>query len=216
MATQENLAQTWRFGIFEVDARNLELRRNGVPVRIREQPFRILVYLLEHPGELVSREELRRVLWPSDTFVDFDHSLNTAMMKLRDALGDNVDAPVYIETVPKRGYRFIAPISRPGVAPIEATPETADVKRVDVAEGVASSGLESIPQAKPRTRLLRVAMASAFVLIIAGAGILIVRTMRHTGAVPLNQGSESGGVPDCAGYRRGGRRSIASVFAGRT
>lgn len=109
------------------------------------------------------------------------------MMKLREALGDNVDAPVYIETAPKRGYRFIAPISRPGVAPIEATPETADVKRVDVAEGVASSGLESISQAKPRTRLPRVAIASAFLLIIAGAGILIVRTMRHTGAVPLNQ-----------------------------
>jgi TolB-like protein/DNA-binding winged helix-turn-helix (wHTH) protein/Tfp pilus assembly protein PilF len=97
--------------VFHVDARNVELRRNGVPVRIREQSFKVLVYLLEHAGELVTREDLRRVLWPADTFVDFDQSLNTAMMKLRDALGDDAEAPVYIETIPKRGYRFIAPIS---------------------------------------------------------------------------------------------------------
>jgi TolB-like protein/DNA-binding winged helix-turn-helix (wHTH) protein len=98
--------------VFRVDTRKLELRRNGVPVRVREQSFKVLVYLLEHGGELVGREDLRRVLWPADTFVDFDQSLNTAMMKLRDALGDVADAPVYIETIPKRGYRFIAPISQ--------------------------------------------------------------------------------------------------------
>ena len=87
LETLENSMGLWRFGVFEVDVRNLELRRNGLPVRIREQSFRVLVYLLEHAGDLVSREDLRRVLWPADTFVDFDHSLNTAMMKLRDALG---------------------------------------------------------------------------------------------------------------------------------
>jgi Tol biopolymer transport system component/DNA-binding winged helix-turn-helix (wHTH) protein len=107
------MKRSWRFGVFEVDARNGEVRRGGTPVRMREQSFRILVYLLEHAGEMVTREELRRVLWPSDTFVDFDHSLNTAVMKLRDALGDSADAPLYIETIPKRGYRFIAPISVP-------------------------------------------------------------------------------------------------------
>lgn len=109
VGTLEN-SGIWRFGIFEVDVRNLELRRNGVSVRLREQSFRILVYLLEHAGDLVTREDLRRMLWPADTFVDFDHSLNTAMMKLRDALGDVADAPVYIETIPKRGYRFVAPV----------------------------------------------------------------------------------------------------------
>ena len=84
---------------------------------MREQSFRILVYLLEHPGEIVTREELRQVLWPSDTFVDFDHSLNTAVMKLREALGDSTGTPLYIETIPKRGYRFIAPLSQPAESP---------------------------------------------------------------------------------------------------
>lgn len=121
MESLENSTGIWRFGVFDVDARNLELRRNGVPVRVREQSFRVLVYLLEHAGELVSREDLRRVLWPADTFVDFDHSLNTAMMKLRDALGDVADAPVYIETIPKRGYRFIAPVTQSGGARAGAT-----------------------------------------------------------------------------------------------
>jgi DNA-binding winged helix-turn-helix (wHTH) protein/Tol biopolymer transport system component len=107
-----NTTQSWRFGVFEVDAPNNELRRGGAPIRVREQSFRILVFLLEHAGELVTREDLQRALWSSDTFVDFDHGLNTAVMKLREALGDPADKPLYIETVPKRGYRFIAPVSR--------------------------------------------------------------------------------------------------------
>ena len=110
MGTLENQTGIWRFGIFEVDARNAELRRSGVSVRLREQSFRILVHLVDHAGELVRREDLRRLLWPSNTFVDFDHGLNTAMMRLRDALGDAANAPVYIETIPKRGYRFVAPV----------------------------------------------------------------------------------------------------------
>jgi DNA-binding winged helix-turn-helix (wHTH) protein len=92
--TRANPTRAWRFGVFEVDARTMELRRGGTPVKIREQSFSILVFLLEHAGELVTREDLRRVLWPSDTFVDFDHSLNTAVMKLRETLGDSADAPL--------------------------------------------------------------------------------------------------------------------------
>jgi TolB-like protein len=106
-----NTARVWRFGVFEVDAADGELRRGGKPVLMREQSFRILIFLLDHAGEIVTREELRGVLWPSDTFVDFDHSLNTAVMKLRDALGDSADTPLFIETLPKRGYRFIAPVA---------------------------------------------------------------------------------------------------------
>lgn len=106
----ENQAGIWRFGVFEVDARNADLRRSGTSIRLREQSFRILVHLLVHAGELVTREDLRDLLWPADTFVDFDHGLNTAMMRLRDALGDAASAPVYIETVPRRGYRFVAPV----------------------------------------------------------------------------------------------------------
>ena len=112
MATPVSTDQTWRFGVFEVDTRRVELRRDGKPAKMREQSFLILVYLLEHAGEIVTREELRRVLWPSDTYVDFDHSLSMAVMNLRDALGDSVDTPLYIETIPKRGYRFIAPLAR--------------------------------------------------------------------------------------------------------
>jgi Tol biopolymer transport system component/DNA-binding winged helix-turn-helix (wHTH) protein len=111
MGTPANAVQVWRFGVFELDARSGELRRNGSSIKLREQSSRILIYLLENAGQMVTREELRRVLWPSDTFVDFDHSLNTAVMKLREALGDSADAPLYIETIPKRGYRFIAPVS---------------------------------------------------------------------------------------------------------
>ena len=116
METQQKTPQTWRFGVFDVDVRRFELRRSGVVVKLREQPFRILIYLLEHAGEIVSREDLRRLLWPADTFVDFDQGLNAAVKKLRDALGDVADEPIYIETLPKRGYRFIAPVTEDGNA----------------------------------------------------------------------------------------------------
>ena len=112
MVTPVSTNQIWRFGVYEVDTRRVELRHDGVPVKMREQSLLILVYLLEHAGETVSREELRQVLWPSDTFVDYYHSLNTAVMNIRDALGDSTEAPLYIETIPKRGYRFIAPLAR--------------------------------------------------------------------------------------------------------
>lgn len=104
----------YRFGAFELDARSGELRRNGFKVRLQEQPFLILQRLLDGAGTLVTREELHTALWPSDTFVDFDTSLNTAIRRLRDALGDSADTPVFIETVPRRGYRFLAPVQAVG------------------------------------------------------------------------------------------------------
>ncbi len=114
MGMPVNTPRTWRFGVFELDASSGELRRNGTVVKLREQPARILLLLLEHAGQMVTREQLRERLWPSDTFVDFDHSLNSAVMKLREALGDSADKPLYIETIPKKGYRFVAPVSQPG------------------------------------------------------------------------------------------------------
>jgi TolB-like protein/DNA-binding winged helix-turn-helix (wHTH) protein len=98
------------FGEFEVDLRLGELRRHGARVPLQEQPFQVLAVLLERPGELVRREELRRQVWPEDTFVEFDHALNTAVKKIRIALGDCADSPCYVETIPKRGYRFIAQV----------------------------------------------------------------------------------------------------------
>jgi cholera toxin transcriptional activator len=97
----------FRFGVFEADPGRGELRKSGVRVRLQEQPFQTLLILVARPGDVVSREELRQKLWPADTFVDFDHSLNTIINKLREVLGDTASSPRFIETLAKRGYRFL-------------------------------------------------------------------------------------------------------------
>ena len=104
--------KTIRFGVFEIDLAAGELRKNGNRIRLQEQPFQVLVCLLDRPGEVITREELRQKLWPADTFVDFDHSLNTAINKLREALGDSASSPRYVETLARRGYRFLGPVQR--------------------------------------------------------------------------------------------------------
>ena len=103
-----------RFGLFEVDLAAGELRKSGVKLRLQGQPFQVLALLLERAGDVVTREELQQKLWPSDTFVDFDHSLNTAVNKLRETLGDSASSPRYIETLARRGNRFIAPVQKVG------------------------------------------------------------------------------------------------------
>ena len=108
-----------QFGVFEADLRAGELRRKGSKVRLQEQPFQILMMLLQRPGEVITREELRTHLWPADTFVDFDHSLNAAVRRLRDALGDTAENPRFVETVARRGYRFLAPVN---LTPSNSTP----------------------------------------------------------------------------------------------
>jgi DNA-binding winged helix-turn-helix (wHTH) protein len=100
-----------RFGLFEVDLAAGELRKNGARLRLQEQPFQVLVVLLENAGRVVTREDLRQKIWPADTFVDFDHSLNTAINKVREALGDSASSPRFVETLARRGYRFIAPVN---------------------------------------------------------------------------------------------------------
>ena len=100
-----------RFGAFELDLRSGELRKKGTRIKLQEQPFQVLTALLQHPGAVVTREDLRSAIWTADTFVDFDNSLNTAVNKLREALGDSADSPRFIETLPRRGYRFIAPVA---------------------------------------------------------------------------------------------------------
>src|SRR5215470_12513696 len=106
-----------RFGVFEVDFRVGELRKNGLKVKLHAQPLAVLKILLERPGEIVTREELQQNLWGSNTFVDFEHGLNKTINKLREALSDNADTPRYIETLPRRGYRFIAPVTLPSPGP---------------------------------------------------------------------------------------------------
>ncbi|HZR57196.1 MAG TPA: winged helix-turn-helix domain-containing protein [Terriglobales bacterium] len=99
-----------KFGIFEADLAAGELRKNGLRVRLQDQPFQLLALLMERPEDIVTREELRNKLWAADTFVDFDHSLNTAIKKIREALGDSAVNPRYVETIARRGYRFLAPV----------------------------------------------------------------------------------------------------------
>ena len=110
MGRSNPLRAIFRFGAYEVDSRTGEVRKNGMRIRCQEQPIQVLIALLERPGELLTREELRQRVWPEDTFVDFDHALNTAVKKIRAALNDEADSPRYLETVPRRGYRFIAPV----------------------------------------------------------------------------------------------------------
>jgi len=111
VAILSSSAQIVSFGVFIADLRSGELHKNGIKVKLERQPFQVLSMLLETPGELVSREDLRNRLWPQDTFVDFDHALNTAITKIRVAVGDDADNPRFVETVPRRGYRFVAPVN---------------------------------------------------------------------------------------------------------
>jgi TolB-like protein/Flp pilus assembly protein TadD len=112
MQSASSSSQIIRFGTFELDVRAGELRKQGARIRLQEQPLRILEMLLAHPGQLVSREELRGRLWPSDTFVDFEHGLNKAINKLREALNDSAESPRFVETIPRRGYRMISPLAK--------------------------------------------------------------------------------------------------------
>lgn len=128
MKTRMDGLRRAQFGVFEADLEAEELRRSGVRVRIQSQPFKLLAVLLEHPGQVVSRETLQQELWDSETTVDFDHGLGIAVNKLREALGDSADNPRFVETLARRGYRFIAPVTvldPPPVAPIPAAPAAA-------------------------------------------------------------------------------------------
>src|ERR1700726_4129946 len=98
------------FSVFEVDLHTRELRKQGLRIKLRDQPFQILLLLLAHPGEVVSREELQKKLWPADTFVDFDRGLNKAINKIREALSDSAASPRFVETISRRGYRFLADV----------------------------------------------------------------------------------------------------------
>jgi len=129
-----------RFATFAVDLQTRELRKNGLKLKLHGQPFEVLAMLVEKPGEVVGREQLRERLWPTDTFVDFDHGVNTAINRLREALGDSADNPRFIETLPRRGYRFIAPVESgappaPAAPPVGSTaPETQPIPTVDAAK----------------------------------------------------------------------------------
>jgi eukaryotic-like serine/threonine-protein kinase len=133
-----------RFGVFELDHRSGELRKSGVRVRLRTQSLQVLTLLLDRAGDVVTREELQRHIWATDTFVDFERGLNKAVNRLRDVLGDTASSPRYIETLPKRGYRFIVPVEHPAVAPATSSPEVAaaqPARKVSAASRTTPPGL---------------------------------------------------------------------------
>lgn len=171
--------RTFRFGPFQFDPRSGELRRDGTTVRLQEQPFQILKLLLAQPGEVVTREEMRRALWPGDTFVDFDVGLNSAVKRLRDALHDSADAPRYVETLPRRGYRFVAPLLPP---PDATAPSEPALAAEPTPVPVAAVSTPARP-ARPRSWILP-ATASAAALAVAAAALLGARVRPPAAASP--------------------------------
>ena len=164
--------QSHRFGPFELDTQCGQLRKDGVGLKLQGQPLQILEILLEKPGQLVTREELRQRLWASDTFVDFDHSLNTAIKKLRQALGDEADTPHYIETLPKRGYRFIGEVAaeeNPHASSAIDQPAGEDVVS-KVTTTLVDAVLDAASESKRKARRSILIAAVSALLLIAAAG----------------------------------------------
>ena len=140
MAMPARSSNLLRFDAFEVDLRAGELYKGGRKIKLQEQPFQVLAMLLERPGDVVTREEMQKRLWPADTFVDFDHSLNTAIKKLRQALGDDKKKPRYVETLPKRGYRFLGTVKRPAAPALEPPADAVRVSKTKAAAGTSWVG----------------------------------------------------------------------------
>ena len=175
---------TIRFSVFELDLKAGELRRNGSRIRLQEQPFQILVSLLERPGEVVGREELRNRLWAADTFVDFDHSLNAAIRRLRDALGDSAETPRFVETVARRGYRFIAPVSPPLTS---TSASTAAVHGSDNGRGPDLAEVESPTAVSGHRRRDWVLGIGVGALLIVGAVVTWHLSHRAAGQPTISQ-----------------------------
>ena len=194
--------RVFRFGLFEADLDLGALTRQGIPVKLQEQPFRILALLLESPGEVLTREELRKKIWPEGTYVEFDGSVNTALMKLRTALNDNADNPIFIETVPRKGYRFIAPVE---LCKLEAPSITTAIRIEAQPEAARDSQFSSkeLPSAQPSTvpapsrekwpgrhwwKALAILVGTAALLIFAllpqsRPRVIRVRQLTHSGQV---------------------------------
>ncbi len=186
-----------RFGPFELDSRSGELRTNGTRIKLQGQPISVLEILLETPGELVTREQIRQRIWSSDTFVDFDHNLNTAIKKLRQALGDEAETPRYIETIPRYGYRFIGQVEKD--APTELSGTGADAE-------VALSG-GPVAEAKPASRVRRAlpwALGATTVLFAAVAVWLLLKPAPQPNLIRL-----SVPAPENSEFIAGGEMSLS-------
>jgi TolB-like protein/DNA-binding winged helix-turn-helix (wHTH) protein/Flp pilus assembly protein TadD len=187
VATSEKAAASYRFGLFEVDNRTRELRKQGVRLRLRGRPIDLLLVLLEKPGEIVTRDDLRGRLWPADTFVDFDHGLHSAVNRLRETLGESAGNPRFIETLPRRGYRFIAPVtvvshqpSASSATPVDPPPseaqEITDVGRTRHVTGPAEDRRSNIPTSPSPSRRRRLALPIVLAIVAAiAAGLMLSR-----------------------------------------
>lgn len=165
----------YRFGVFEVDTESGELRKSGVRLRLQEQAFQVLIVLLERPGEVVTREDLRQKLWPSDTFVDFDHSLNTVVNKVREVLGDSASNPRFIQTITRRGYRFLGSVEPrsdqqsavSSVEPVVAPRAPVQNTQEDDALLTSSSDVPAAPQGYVRILFLLIQLMYLCFYIVA-------------------------------------------------
>jgi Tol biopolymer transport system component/DNA-binding winged helix-turn-helix (wHTH) protein len=194
---QQKTASRFRFGLFEADSDSGELRKSGIRIRLQAQPFRVLLCLLERPGELVTREEMQQRLWGGDTIVDFDHSLGTAINKLREALGDSAENPRFIETLARRGYRFIAPVIVVDAQHDERFALVADLDAAAHALAAHDDAAHAaaLQPASGRTPF-RLAVIVLSALVLLAAGILIGSRLRVTYTAPplLTQITFSGRV----------------------
>jgi TolB-like protein/DNA-binding winged helix-turn-helix (wHTH) protein/Flp pilus assembly protein TadD len=157
-----------RFGVFELDLRAGELRKHGMRVRLQEQPFQVLATLLDHPGEVVTREELQKKLWPADTFVDFDHGLNKTINKIREALGDSAESPRFVETVARRGYRFLAEVKVVDAAPVRSSELPTQPEPSAETRERPDPAVKPTPKPVPFSLALKI---SVFVVLLAMASL---------------------------------------------
>ncbi|HEU5335196.1 MAG TPA: winged helix-turn-helix domain-containing protein, partial [Terriglobales bacterium] len=168
MSSQVSSGPVFRFGLFEADVARSTLTNGGLRVRIQDQPFRVLIVLLERAGEIVTREELRQRLWPDGTYVDFDGSLNAILKKLRAAIADDPDNPRFIETVPRRGYRFIAPVSNQHP---ESAPSAPNIVVPSAPAGDAVQAAQAaVGQDRARRRAFIQVLAVVVLAVLALAG----------------------------------------------
>src|SRR5579864_8753606 len=176
-----------RFGVFEVDLKACELRKHGFRIKLAEQPFQVLAFLLERPGEIVTREELRDRLWPGDTFVDFDHGLNNAVMRVREVLLDSSEHPRYVETVPRRGYRFVAPVEETSVPPpVPATVQLEGGSTSPVSSASKPALAHTISDHPGVPRWFTSRLAAAIAIVVVGLAALLAFTI-HAHNVTTNQ-----------------------------
>jgi DNA-binding winged helix-turn-helix (wHTH) protein len=169
----------FRFGLFELDTESAQLLKTGRIVKIQQQPYKLLCLLINQAGKVVSREEIRSALWPAETFVDYDQGVNFAMKQVREALGDDAEHAVYIQTVPKRGYRFIAPVDvgasgTPTAVPLNPSGTDLDLQKV-LWSNIAELRLAEVARARRRQTAKAMILWGGIALAIGAVAALLLR-----------------------------------------